>query len=110
MPIDAYEEARDRNIRSNIEKLKSSGVYDAKHLLNKLSTRKKNDYRIVARKKKFSEESALDYEPSADENNESEESETNLEEEEEMTVMNKSSRSKVEPLILFNFSVCTVCS
>jgi len=34
MPIDAYEEARDRNIRSNIEKLKSSGVYDAKHLLN----------------------------------------------------------------------------
>ena len=88
--------------------MKSSGIYDTKHLLNKLSTRKKNDYRIVARKKKFSEESASDYEPSADENNQSEESETNLEEEEEMTVMNKSSRSKVEPLI-FSTLVYVLC-
>ena len=90
--------------------MKSYGILDTKTLLNQLSTRKQNDYRIVARKKNNYEESTSDYEPSADENNESGESETNLEEEEEMTVMNKSSRSKVEPLILFNFSVCTVCS
>jgi len=101
MPNNAYEEVRDSNIRSNIATMKSYGILDTKILLNQLSTRKQNDYRIVARKKNNYEEFASDYEPSADENNESEESETNLEEEEEMTVMNISSRSKVEPLNSF---------
>ena len=101
MPNNAYEEARDSNIRSNIATMKSYGILDTKTLLNQLSTRKQNDYRIVARKKNNYEESASDYEPSTDENNESEESEANLEEEEEMTVMNISSRSKVEPLNSF---------
>ena len=51
MPNNAYEEVRDSNIRSNIATMKSYGILDTKTLLNQLSTRKQNGYRIVARKK-----------------------------------------------------------
>lgn len=100
MPLNKYEEKRLKNIKGNVEKMESLGVGPTKLLLDKLSNRKKNAYHIVPSKKTNTEESESDYEPLDDGQTESEESDSNLEEEETPVVLNISSRTKVESFLL----------
>ena len=91
------------------QKMDSLGVNHAASEFNLLSIskNKKNDYRIVPSKKNNCEESASDYDPDESEESETEESDSSIGDEDELSGMvNISSRSKVESLILVNFRMC----